>query len=453
MIDPPTYTAPQDRAISLDRYDPTSPYHPHDVQILKYFPNEDLPSLSYAKHKSLYHLAVNLEKLGIPPPSVPWPSPPPRSHDELEAGVEDWRKSALEAIDERLALLDQRQKTPTRYLQNAPLAKRSRTGLPHRALVIPELLEHILRFAAPSTQCAAWYVSHSWRLTIEHIWIQQHSPQPCEAVEYGQASDVSLRWLPAAKEDVTELERRAALLPQNPHWGVPAPFIPARLTQDPSILDATYHTIQAWYDHRFHGAELPSRAIGPRWLDFSQFRFNPHFLNLLHNRVRFKFGRCEIELQHGTPDMFSYPLPVDTFKATIGGMFLTEPPCRTLGLYTPTYRSTAQSLHPLVRIHNTDGIRVHQFLAALQGHSVEVYGIWRDMANELRQKTADSDWTKFTTTYWRHSMWDVPGSPRFVVLLETMNGSKPTLAHAAFGQCEYMHDVCEKEWYQDIASA
>jgi len=461
MSDLPTYTAPQDKAITLDRYDPTSPYHPHDVQILKFFPDEDLPSLSGSQHKGLYHLAVEFEQMDSPPPAVPWPSPPPRPRDELEAGVEDWRKSALEAIDARVALFDHRQRTSNRCLQIAPLTKSGCTGLPHSALLIPELLEYILRLATPSAQCAAWYVSRSWRLTTEYIWMQQyHNPQPCEAIEFGQSYDPSLHWLPAAKEDIIELEQSAPLLLQqsvtSEGWGKPAPFIPARLTQDPSVPVHTYATLQAWYDRRFHGAHngvvlLPSRADGPRWLDFSQFCFNPYFLDLLHGRVVFKHGRCEINFQPGSRNVFACPLPANVFESTIGSMYLTQPPCKTLGLYL-TYQD-GEHLHLLERVHSVDGIRVQEFLTALQHHSAEAYRTWRNRAAKLKQAIAQPHWTSFSYGYWRRKFWTVPGCPRFAIFLEDVDGAEHTMTKSAFCWCEYLRDVCQKEWYEDIATA
>jgi hypothetical protein len=63
-----------------------SKYHLHDVLIFKHFPDADVNA---SDSNSLRNQALAYEKLGVAPPQIPWPVPPPRPREELEAGVEE----------------------------------------------------------------------------------------------------------------------------------------------------------------------------------------------------------------------------------------------------------------------------------------------------------------------------------------------------------------------------
>lgn len=149
-------------------------------------------------------------------------------------------------IDARLSLFEQRCVDLGRVSYSAPppLAPQGPTGAPHRALLIPEILENIIRVASPTIQWAAWYVCHSSRSTTEYIWRQQyHKPFPCEPVEYAQNIDPNLRWLPATETEISQFEKitlKDYSEMWNPNNSNPDRFnyIPARVSQDLSFPES-----------------------------------------------------------------------------------------------------------------------------------------------------------------------------------------------------------------------
>jgi hypothetical protein len=74
-----------------------SKYHPHDLLILKHFPEQDLPALWDVDdtYSLVYDTAWPLEEADLPPPHIPWPLPPLRPHASLKPGVEAWRRAIL----------------------------------------------------------------------------------------------------------------------------------------------------------------------------------------------------------------------------------------------------------------------------------------------------------------------------------------------------------------------
>ncbi|KAF7451101.1 hypothetical protein A1F99_057170 [Pyrenophora tritici-repentis] len=153
-------------------------YHPHDLLIAKYFPDEDLPS-QYEDIWAFSMMYVNaryFERMQDSPPCVPWPLPPPRPRESLEPGVEEWRSIALDAIDARLSLYTFGVTTPRTQTTSAEEVQKSSASdhAVHRALRIPKLLEAILRHATHKAQYTAWNVSSLWRDTIRNILASEY---------------------------------------------------------------------------------------------------------------------------------------------------------------------------------------------------------------------------------------------------------------------------------------
>ncbi|KAI4945038.1 hypothetical protein J4E91_008383 [Alternaria rosae] len=262
-------------------------YHPHDLLIAKYFPDEDLSSIDYdsVRYSALYIGALDQEHMGLKPPRIPWPQPPQRPDDHLEASVEQWRSQALRAIDSRVVVFTSRpvpqhtialkaiatESMATEDLE-APVTT-SPSAPTHRLLLIPELLELILQQATAQVQHTAWDGGRI-DMTICSSWMQP--------------SDDEI----AIVEDQTTDEVQRA---QHEHALV---CYPARITQANSLSEDAYLAIRRSYE-RFGwttGAFTPV-AKDPLWLDLSQLKMNPHIMELLGSRMELNFGRCEITLK------------------------------------------------------------------------------------------------------------------------------------------------------------
>lgn len=99
-------------------------------------------------------------------------------------------------------------------------------------------------------------------------------------------------------------------------------------------------------------------------------------------------------------------------------MFFTQPPCKTLGIYhhrhdkgkIDKWARASSKLELLGRIHNPEGLRVNEFLSALEQYYPIVFHAWLYRAYRLREQVA-----------WRHwidDIWYVPGAPELVLLLD-----------------------------------
>jgi hypothetical protein len=250
-----------------------------------------------------------------------------------------------------------------------------------RVLTVPELLEMILQYTAPYTQYAAWNVNTTMRCTIKHILGSRYRAAGLQKpVDYGEAIEASPLWLQPSEEEIAEIEQFAATLPSKTHREATQRIFPARIIQARALsAEASTAIYTAW--ERFH-QKVPqslSQATDERWCDSSQLRFNPYFLDLFSDRIQLKLGRCEITLRPGTQQLlYKRPLPEADFAQLIGSMFLTDPPCKSLGVYVP--RVGSGSLEPVTKILDVDGIRVGHVLSTLREHSNVALDTWHKQA-------------------------------------------------------------------------
>jgi hypothetical protein len=324
----------------------------------------------------------------------------------------------------------------------------------YRALLIPEILELILRHAAPRTQYAARNVNTTWRSTAQYVLSSQHrSHHPCSPVEHGQLIDTSLSWLQPSDDKIADAEREAVTLSHKALTELETPFWPARITQAHALSEPAYLAIQSLY-HRFHWRPPVSHPQNedPRWLDLSQLRLNPYLLELFSERLETNVGWCEITLKPGPSQhrVIKKPLPDDAFAQLIGPMFITEPPCKSLGIYASQLGTS--NLHLLARVCNEDGIRIHQFLSALEEHAKDLLHVWMGQANFLHKRIREPHWTTFTTILEKHLPWIYAGSPKFMVYLEEMNVGSEILAKQFYRMARNFDSKCESERYRDVAT-
>jgi hypothetical protein len=219
---------------AVPMYSDDSRYHPHDVLILKHFPYEDIAAL---EHENQYHVvlsnAQDLEAFASPPPEVPWPLPPLRPADQLGPSIKSWKLEAQRLINERVAAYTPGAAAPqTHAYEEKDSLSDSGASSVQRTFRIAELLEHILRYASPTSQLNALRVSVSWRSMVQHIIGQSHrTPYPCLPVDHGQLLDPSLNWLRSTQSKLWDTDALVATLPSMDSSEALRHFVLARLTQ------------------------------------------------------------------------------------------------------------------------------------------------------------------------------------------------------------------------------
>jgi len=432
-------------------------YHPYDLLILKHFPDKDLRHVQRGEHRRLYDSARLNEQFGIRPPRDSWPLPPPRPYEELEPGVEEWRRTALRTIDTRVSLYANAATLYTALgrsaqIESPPTERHARQ--PHRALHVTEILEEILRHAAPRDQYAARNVCCKWRHTIEYILNSSYRSQfPCSPVEYHSHINAHWTWQQPSEEELAQLEKRPELLSHEAAHAAKNFWVPARITQARALPSEVSKTISSLALHSKWSRTVSTSTAAladPRWLDLSQFNFNPYFLDLLSGRAQQKLGRLEVALKPGHREhlVFQQPLPETEFFELIGSMFLTEPPCQALGIYVP--RLGAATLEPVTKICDVDGIRVGHLLSTLQAHCGGILDLWSNQVPALRQKILTTPWPKFTFAVDKLTPWWYYGFPTFVLFLESMEDREVPLARYAHTFGEDFERVCQSQWYEDV---
>ena len=446
---------------SKEQYDEDmSVYHPHDLLIAKSFPDEDLPSIGYdsMEYLALYEISCDKERFGQEPCRIPWPLPPLRPRESQEAGVEQWRSKALQAIDSRVAMFTSAS-VPQPTLDTSipqPSISPIFAGPVHRLLLIPEMLELILRQATPETQHTAWNVNRLWRSTLEHILAYQYrSCYPCPPVEYGDRirMDPNIPWITPSNDELALVEQEVAGASRKSLQELTKVYYPARVAQAISLSEEAYSAIATSYERlRWKSPESNPIDQGRRWLDLSQFKINAHIAELFGSRMEAKLGRYEIALKAGAnqPCLLRGSLPDGKFSELIADMFLTEPPCKALGVYVDQPHQTI--LHRLGRICDEDGIRVGQFLDALQHHASELLSRWLAQAGTIRKGIAALHWTSFSTAEQMRQQWLHHGCPKFVILFEQTCEGPATLTHNAYTYGEDYCAVRASEWFCNTGS-
>ena len=174
-------------------------------------------------------------------------------------------------------------------------------------------------------------------------------------------------------------------------------------------------------------------------------KFNPHFLEL-------KLGRCEIALKPGFTRhrVLRNAISHADFTELIGSMFLTEPPCRALGIYDTRLRRC--SLGAITRVCDEGGVRIGHFLSALREPADEVLTLWLNQATEVRRAIHEPHWTAFTRAQDKHHTWIYYGSPKYVVFLGQIDDGSDTLAKEVHSFGEDFSRVSEGEGYSNVTT-
>jgi len=432
-------------------------YHPYDSLIAKHFPDEDFSLLHVDKPQlgSLYLLALKIDHNGVNH-QTRWSEQP---HPSVMLGVEEWRQALLYTIDARLQLYSNH--TPSMRAPTSGTARKLQPGdlsfSARRAFDIPELLEMILLYATTDSQYAAWNVDVSWRQTTRYILASRyHSHHPCPPVNHGQRIDRGLSWLQPTEQEIIDIEHAILSLRQGTPQGpatttafipAPSPYFPARISQARNIPRLYYNKIRNCYEHiRYSLPGMLPQFGSPCWLDLSQFNFNPYFLELFSERVRLHLGRCEIILGPCSSEQRVYkrPLPQTAFDELISSMFLTEPPCKAVGIYLP--RRRAPVLRLVAKIRDAGGIRVGQVLRTLEQNADDALSCWKNGVKSIEGR----DWTAFTRWDEKRRATDFEAYPKFMIFLESDEDASTTIAKRSFPRGDETEQVRQEEWYGEL---
>ncbi|KAI4695719.1 hypothetical protein J4E81_006047 [Alternaria sp. BMP 2799] len=420
----------------ISQADPNK-YHPSDVLLYKWYTAKQIADSP--NRSALYASAAMRETSGEVPPRVPWPLPFPRPREQLEIGVEEWRESSLRIIDQRIALYDSKSSGKRSPLAASPAKSENQNGLPHRALGIKELLEQILRYATPSTQYAAWNVSKGWREMVRYILQTQFRiPYPCGPVEYGDAIQPDLNWLQPSDSEIAKFQEVVDQLLENSYCGLfPDSFFTARLSHADKLPQSTFDEFAAFCECVLpvESTAAPlSRDDGPCWMDLSQFEVNPHFTDRFGDSLQPMDGGYALtitpHLQRHLRDQALMP----ELNELVHTMFLTNPPCKGLGIYTFGPETRFRDLELIERIHNVDGIRIGDLLPRIQQHLSVAIERWRYRAVSMREVIAEESWTRMSSDSEKLSKWTEPGLPQLLFFLESADHNEfdPTFAQALF---------------------
>ncbi|KAF2873627.1 hypothetical protein BDV95DRAFT_349062 [Massariosphaeria phaeospora] len=236
-------------------------------------------------------------------------------------------------------------------------------------------------------------------------------PRPCSPIEYGQRVDPDIiSWLEPTSDEIDMYAKELDF--QLDHRRGQPRYLPARFTQLRNLPASLLHSLDWLDDLGDHFAYRPSppsnvrsRAPQTYWLDFSQLQLNQYLAILLGSRMKVVRGRCEISLR-------------------LGPMFLTQPPCKVLGIYqvneesVPSDEGICTSLELLHRIQDEGGIKVERLLA-LDHVASTAMSTWLLASKKLEQRVQ--------TCHWVDSVWHVPGVPKLVLLLHNsaMSETRP----------------------------
>lgn len=415
-----------------------------------------------------------------------------RPYHLTDAGLQGWKQHTLWVIDAQLDSFTPSSRhlpiaTPIPVLGNRVpgrdehhICQISQTYLPrqtyqiqqtYQALHVPELLDTILRCLDTKTLFSARQVSKDWQSTVEYIFKSQHracsTQQP---VEYGDTinSPNTTDQPSVAEIEVYEREIRWIAEDHSAHtsdgWRV---YYPARIAQALAVSDGVSALHRSLYPVRSLCRVQPdlSYAPGPQWLDFSQFEFNPHFEDFLGGRFTVKEGQCEISLRlhpipsHCVVDPTLIFSPV--FDRLMGTMFVTVPPCKSIGIYAqrPEQEISANTslydtvqLDLLTRLHNSNGIRVRELLAALTRHSSTLVAMWKTQLQYVREDMEWRDPSYFQYRGRRERILDCTAWPTFTLLLDRdgMSNWADTWGHVSREQYNlvnyYDFDTRQKVW-------
>ena len=297
-----------------------------------------------------------------------------------------------------------------------------------RTLRVSELLDNILLAAGPSTQFTALSVSSQWRcISVEIMGGKRNSwnALSVDAVQYGALMNHAYYQDDLASEELEQFRQSIYTALKRGLRGRVSKmtYLPGRLTQRNDLcfeLSVQSRILETYeWDLVKQPWELNAPGTQPLhtyWFDFSQLHINPYFASLFGPSLRMPRGRIEIALPPSLnyDNLFpSCTTMQDTLFGLIGEMSITQPPCKTVGVYCYD-RSQAKNnrnaaLHFLGGLHNKKGMSISKLMNTLLTFTARLYSSWTEQAKKLQQEVSIS--------HWIDDIWELPGRPTFILLL------------------------------------
>ena len=162
--------------------------------------------------------------------------------------------------------------------------------------------------------------------------------------------------------------------------------------------------------------------------------------------MQLKLGRCEISMSPplDSPRALSSSVACG-FRDLVRNMFLIQPPCKALSIYMPDIDHD-WCLNLITKVQDADGIRVGHLLSQLDNHFGQVIERWHTQASTLRKAIAEPDWIELSNMGSMPCLWDIPGWPKLVIMLDAFEKSTQTLAHRTYYPSYQYYQLCEDEW-------
>ncbi|KAF2678801.1 hypothetical protein K458DRAFT_490906 [Lentithecium fluviatile CBS 122367] len=276
------------------------------------------------------------------------------------------------------------------------------------------MLGKFIGYLPPSDQYKAW----------QH-WINT----PRAPVEYGHCIDDRLYILQPTIKEAEEFEARIleygrrqiqgdATLPDES-----IPYFAAILHQAQIISESTRDAFRSMYTDQMgplYRYTNPSHSFAGagQWLDSSQFHINPYFTNLFGCRLKIASGSIEVSLPPDTPFwkalVLKASLPPHSIYRLLETVFVTEPPCRCIGISTSG--TELAGLQLLERLEAVDGVKIVQLLTVLRRQTPQLVNVWREAVNKMRNGLQTAPWIRYRLKDFKDQVFTAPPSPKFVFL-------------------------------------
>ena len=360
---------------------------------------------------------------------------PPYSCTERSA-VEAWRQQVERQVKTRISGYRCTAANTQETLRCVKLGVRDYVRTEHRMFQIPELLDVILQFAGPAAQIRALRVSKPWHRSAMAVISSCNTAVPfrasplCMPAEHGKLIDEDVMApLQPSSEEMKSFELDVERI--NEIWGKSkgrkAYYFPAKCAQRrdlPSHLsEILNHVDTSQPSEAFpwnHNVRI-SRETDIYWLDLSQFEVNPYLEALFAEEHQSKhlLGRWEICLRKAasSPEtlLLNSSLASKALLDAIGSMHVTHPPCRALGIYHHDFSryTPCGSNVLLARVRNDHGIRVDEFMGALQNSLPAIRDTWLMNADRLVEEIQQA--------HWIDDIWTIPGAPAIRVYLDNVD--------------------------------
>ncbi|KAF2003656.1 hypothetical protein P154DRAFT_519880 [Amniculicola lignicola CBS 123094] len=234
-------------------------------------------------------------------------------------------------------------------------------------------------------------------------------------------------------------------------------YLPGRFTQNPSAtwdLLLGYHEQYLFqlrcYDIHVSHPRLHGWGNGwgrTRWMDLSQFDFNPQFLSLFANSILTASGVVEITLPPRilSADISGWHSLPNTAMEYLDS-HLTHPPVVSLNISTWVPQLSESKPRPRKALHifnirNEKGIRILQLVSAMKN----AYGLaiehWLHWTKVLR--------TIVDEMHWDQDIWIIGNAPKLLISLDPYVSGGENLLSVYYLSCMYAlrdRDERQAEW-------